>query len=74
MVTTLLFSSFSSKVSTTMTYPLPRDLTLLHWPNSALESATLDQISSPALKPFTNTQYVRPQKHSFYFPLALGNI
>ena len=28
----------------------------LHWPNSALESATLDQISSPALKPFTNTQ------------------
>ena len=24
--------------------------------NSALESATLDQISSPALKPFTNTQ------------------
>ena len=51
MVTTLLFSS---KVSTTITKTLPRDPTLLHWPNSALESATLDQISSPALKPFTN--------------------
>ena len=45
MVTTLLFSS---KVSTKMTYTYPRDPTLLHWPNSALESARLDQISSPA--------------------------
>ena len=71
MVTTLLFSS---KVSTTMTQTLPRDSTLLQRPNSALESARLDQISSPALKPFTNTQQVRPQKHFFYFPLALGNI
>ena len=29
---------------------------IVHWPNSALESATLDQISSPDLKLFTNTQ------------------
>ena len=44
-----------------------------HWPNSALESATLRQISSPALKPFANTHEVRPQKNILPippFPLA----
>ena len=60
-MTTLLFSS--SKVPTIMTWTLPRDPTLLHWPNTTLESATLGQISSPALKPFANTHEVCLQKN-----------
>ena len=54
-----------SQVPTIMTWTLPRDPTLL---NNSLESSTLCQISSPALKPFANTHEVRQQKKFFLFP------
>lgn len=66
MVTTLLlfFKGVNNNDIDSFQRPNPAPL---HWPNSALESATLDE-SSPALKPFTNTPEGTPTKTLFLFP------